>query len=115
MSYDASDPGVPAMGITGWVAKNFANLSAVTVICMVMVWQVYEQGKSSREDRIMFREELKVIRMDAEARYLRTEATHTKSMEKMGATIERTVTAMERATRALEKTAEKLPAEKPPP
>lgn len=99
----------PAMGVTGWLAKNFANLSAVTVLCGMACWFAYEQNKSSKEDRTMFRDELKAIRTDANDRFNRTEATHTKSMEKMGMTIERAVSGMEKATRALEKTAEKIP------
>jgi len=92
----------PAMGLSGWLAKNFANLSAVTVMCAGACWLVFEMNKSAKEDRTMFREELKAIRMDAQDRYVRTEATHTKSMEKMGTTIERAVTALEKATRVVE-------------
>ena len=97
----------PAMGLTGWFTKNFMNLSAVTVLCGMACWFAYEQNQSGKEDRLMFREELKAIRVDANDRYLRTEATHEKNMGKMGATIERAVTGMEKATRALEKAVDK--------
>lgn len=40
-------------------------------------------------------------------RFDRTESTHSKHMEKMGATIERAITSMESATRVLEKVADK--------
>lgn len=97
---------MPAMGITNWLMKNFANLSAVTVMCAGACWLVFEMNQSAKEDRTMFREELKNIRVDANERYLRTESTHTKSMEKMGTTIERAVTGMEKATRVLERAVE---------
>lgn len=95
------------MGIESVLGRTVMNMTAVAVMCALTVWLVYELNSSGKEDRTMFRDELKALRTDTNERYLRTEATYSKSMEKMGATIERAVVGMEKATKVLEKTVDR--------
>ena len=95
------------MGIESVAGRTVMNMTAVAIMCGGACWLTYVMIQQGKDDREMFRDELKALRMDAQDRYNRTEATHTKSMEKMGTTIERAVTAMEKATRALERVVEK--------
>lgn len=97
------------MGIAGAFSRTVMNMSAMAILACGAVGLTWVFVSMAKDDREMFREELKAIRIDANDRYLRTEATHGKSMEKMGATIERAVGGMEKATRALEATASKIP------
>lgn len=95
------------MGIESLTSRIVMNTTAVALMCGGACWLVFEMNQSAKEDRSMFREELKALRVDAQERFVRTEAAHTKSMEKMGNTVERAVTSMEKATRVLEKTVDK--------
>lgn len=98
--------------------KVLGNATAMVVIAFAFLYggkyfldqQTALQSEAIRQandNREMFRDELKALRLDASERFVRTEAAHTKSMEKMGATIERAVTSMEKAARILEKTVDK--------
>lgn len=50
-------------GLRGVLANNVGNLSAVAVICGLVVYQVRDTAANAREDRQMFREELKDLRV----------------------------------------------------
>lgn len=104
------DSDMRTMGTRGFVANNILQLGSAGVVCFLLVSAFWFITANQKEDRSMFREEmkanrdeLKALRQDADAR----EATHSKSMEKMGSTVERAVTSLEKATAALEKAAEK--------
>ncbi len=98
-----------AMGIAGQLRQSMMNMSAMAILAGGAVWAVYTLNQNAKEERALFGTTLDKLNDGLEARYNRTEATHSKAMEKMGNTIERSVSAMERATRALEKTAAKIP------
>lgn len=110
----SGDSDLRTMGTRGFVANNILQLGSAGVVCFLLVSAFWFITNNQKEDRAMFREEmkanrdeLKALRQDADATFIRTEATHSKSMEKMGSTIERAVTSLEKATAALEKAAEK--------
>lgn len=96
-----------SMGIVGQLRQNIGNMTAMSVICMVFVWQLRDAAIMAREDRAMFREAVEKVETRNEARSIRAEITHGKAFEKMGTTIERAVSSMEKATTTLERVANK--------
>lgn len=89
------------LGIKGMVLNNLGNVGAMVIIAGAFLYLGQDMVKQGKEDRIMFREELKAQRSQQEARWEKTDVTHGRSMEKMGNTIERAVTSMESAVTEL--------------
>lgn len=104
---DTEIPASGTMGIGSPIIRTIANTSAIVLIGALFTWQMREGMNQAREDRGMFREELRALRQSQEDRWQKTDATHSRQMEKMGSTIERAITSMEAATRTLEKATEK--------
>lgn len=89
------------LGIRGMIWNNVGNMAAMAIIAGAFLYLGQDFMKQSKEDRVMFRDELKSIRTTQDARWEKTDLTHGKAMEKMGATIERAVTSMEAATKGI--------------
>lgn len=83
-----------AMGIKGLLWNNIGNIAAMAIIAGAFMYLQREQVVQAREDRVMFRESVKAITDAADRRYEKSEVTHGKALEKMGATIDKTVSAM---------------------
>lgn len=95
---------VGMMGIKGAVFQTIANTSAMALLGVVMWVQFRDTAANSKQDREMFREELKALRSSQETRWEKTDISHAKAMEKMGTTIDRAVVALETAVREVQKT-----------
>lgn len=110
-----------AAGIQGYMAKQFTQLTAISVVIGLCLWAVWrldttarEQAQSAAQQRQLDREERREmmgtltssidrLNMAQQERWLKTDVTHSRSMERMGATIERAVTSLEKATEAMER------------
>lgn len=90
------------MGIRGLLWNNVGNIAAMAIIAGSFLYLGNEYVRQSKEDRSMFREELKEIRTSQEKRWEKTDGTHAKSFEKMGNTIDRAVTSLESTARSME-------------
>lgn len=95
------------MGIRGLIWNNVGNMTGMSIIAFASLYLGHQFIQNARESNAMIREEIKFTREQSESRFIRTEATHGKAMERMGDKIERCCTSMENATRALEKVADK--------
>ena len=51
-----------AGGVSDWALKNLVNLSAYSVVVGILLYMVYNQTLLFREERTMFREELREVR-----------------------------------------------------
>lgn len=96
------------MGIKGVMWTNLTNVGAMVIIAGAFLYLGQDVVKQSKEDRIMFRDELKALRVSQEARWEKTEITHGRSMEKMWNTVERAVNSMEEAVKELRTTTAKI-------
>ena len=97
-----------SMGIKGLLWNNVGNMAAMAIIAGAFLYLGQDFMTQAKEDRVMFRDELKAIRKSQEDRWEKTDITHGRAMEKMGTTVERAVTSMENATKVLERTASKI-------
>ncbi|CAN5418575.1 hypothetical protein BH11PLA2_BH11PLA2_32500 [soil metagenome] len=113
---DAAETSVEkSTGVKGslgtWLQMGFGGVVAIAMMYMMnnQTTQLQELQKNSieqaREERTLYRESMShmridaaQMRMDAEAKYIRTESSHKDAMGKMGQTIERAVTSLEKAT-----------------
>lgn len=91
-----------SLGIKGLVWNNVGNMAAMAIIAGAFLYLGQVYVNQSKEDRTMFREELKAIRSSQDDRWEKTDITHGKAMERMGATVEKAVVNMERAVKVLE-------------
>lgn len=112
---------VGTMGIKGVIWNNVAQLTATTILSGAFLYLGREYIVQSREKDVMFRDEMKSLRVshdDAirtlitaqEKRSEKTEVVHSKAMEKMGATVERSVDAMETTVEAMKEAVRELKA-----
>lgn len=117
---------IGTMGIRGALFQTLANTSAMVLLGAVMWVQFRENAAQSKYDREMFREEikatrvaqsddLKALRTSQELRWEKTDAAHSKAMERMGQTVERSVAALEKSvdeqkatTKVLEKAIDEI-------
>lgn len=90
-----------SLGIKGMLWNNVGNMAAMAIIAGAFLYLGQDFIRQSKEDRIMFRDELKNIRNSQEARWEKTDATHGRSMEKMGDTINRASASLESAVKEL--------------
>lgn len=93
-----------SLGIKGMLWNNVGNMAAMAIIAGAFLYLGQDFIRQSKEDRIMFREELKHLRTSQESRWEKTDLTHGRSMEKMGNTVERAVTSLETAVKELKET-----------
>ena len=91
-----------AMGIRGMIWNNVGNMAAMAIIAGAFLYLGNDYLKQSKEDRSMFREELRELRSSQDERWNKTESAHTKAMERMSETVNRAVSSMERAAKVLE-------------
>jgi exonuclease VII small subunit len=99
---DTNTQGQTSMGIKGLLWNNIGNVAAMAIIAGSFLYLGNDYVNQSKEDRAMFREELKAIRTSQETRWEKTDTTHAKSFEKMGMTIDRAVTSMENSSKSME-------------
>lgn len=108
-----------SLGVKGWVLQNITQLSAATILAISFLYisnAVLEQWKmqsavlmkQGEEDRQMFRETLKEIRVDSQAARKETEAIHGKAFEKMGNTVEKAVNSLEDAVKEMKSTTDEV-------
>lgn len=98
------------LGIKGLMWNNIGNVGAMAIIAAAFLYLGQDVIKQSKEDRAMFREELKSQRASQEARWEKTDLTHSHAMEKMGMIVERATAALEQAVKVMEKSNNRPPA-----
>jgi hypothetical protein len=81
-----------AGGLRGKLAQNVGQLSAVAVVCTLLVWSHRDTAEAAREDRGMFREELKAQRDD-----------HQRATDKLADKLDGVRSAVEVNTRTVER------------
>jgi len=91
-------------GLRGVIWSNIGNMSAMAVICVVFIWQQQDSIQQSREDRTMFREEIKALRESQVTRWEKTDITHGRAMDRIGEKIERAMTSLDNAVKELRDT-----------
>ncbi len=97
-----------SLGIKGMLWNNVGNMAAMAIIAGAFLYLGSDFISQSKEDRVMFREELKNLRDTQTLRWEKTEATHGRSMEKMGMIVERAVTSLEMATKEIQNTSRRI-------
>jgi hypothetical protein len=77
----------PSMGLFGMLAQ-VANMSAVTLICVMFYQQVGENSRMAREDREVFREAVGQLRRDSDRQWSAIKRL-TESVERLAGVKER--------------------------
>ncbi len=97
-----------SLGIKGMLWNNVGNMAAMAIIAGAFLYLGQDFIRQSKEDRIMFREELKALRDTQSQRWEKTDSTHAKAMERMGTIVERAVTSLESATKEIHNTSRQM-------
>ena len=87
-----------SMGFRGMVWTNVGNASAMAVLCVILLFGQYEQTRPSREQQVIFREEVRRVQEYDDRRYERTVV----AFDRLGTAVESQTAELRRALVVME-------------